>query len=277
MHVRRWARKETNLTIKCDDEAAIDAIIEASARARNEIERFIFKYPGFRWALEPLRLSGEHPRVIDLMLRAGELADVGPFAAVAGAISQVGAEAGLRAGAENVVVENGGDIAIAGDRDFRVGIFAGSARGSGKIGLLIREGELPAGICTSSGTVGHSISLGWADAAVVIAKEASVADAAATSIANAVSGTDVETSIEKGLERARQIPEIRGCLILREGYIGAWGKLPKLIQLPPGSEEILTTGRRYQKYGAGLPTFYTDRFNSWSGEPDDNRKVLRQF
>ncbi len=255
MHVRSWSQKETNLRIKCDREAAIDAIIKASEQARREIEHFIVEYPEFRWALEPLKLRGEHPRIIDLMLRAGELAEVGPFAAVAGAISQVCVEAGREAGAENVMVENGGDIAIAGNRDFRVGIFAGGADGSGKIGLQVSGKELPLGICTSSGTVGHSISFGWADAAVAIAKEASVADAAATSIANAVYGADVEKSVERGLERAKQIPEVRGCLILRGNHMGAWGKLPELIKLPPESRELSTISERYQKYGTGLSTF----------------------
>jgi hypothetical protein len=182
------------------------------------------------------------------MLRAGELAEVGPFAAVAGAISQVAAEAARNAGAKNVLVENGGDIAIIGARDFRVGIFAGEARSSGKIGFLVRAGELPIGICTSSGTVGHSLSFGEADAVVAVAREASVADAAATSIANEVGGDDIKLSIDKGLSRAKQIPEIRGCLIARGDRIGTWGELPELIQVTPESQEVLVTKKKYQDY-----------------------------
>ena len=249
MYVRTWSFKETNLLIKCDEEQAIDAAIDESSRARHEIERFILKYPEFRWSLEPLKLRGEHPKIIELMLRAGELAGVGPFAAVAGAISQVAAEAAIDAGAKNVLIENGGDIAIAGNRDFRVGIFAGDAEGSEKIGFLVEARELPLGICTSSGTVGHSLSFGHADAAVVIAREASVADAAATAIANEVKGGDVKSSIERGLSRARRIPEIRGCLIVREKHIGTWGRLPRLIRVAPESQELSVTSKRYRDYG----------------------------
>jgi len=72
MHTRKWSFKETNLFIKCDEERAIDAAIGASLQARREIERFIIKHPEFRWSLEPLKLNGEYPRVIGLMLRAGE-------------------------------------------------------------------------------------------------------------------------------------------------------------------------------------------------------------
>ena len=252
MYVRTWSLKETNLLIKCDEERGIDAAIEASLRARYEIEQFIRLHPEFRWSLESLKLNGPHQRIIDLMLRAGELAEVGPFAAVAGAISQVAAEAALNASAENVAVENGGDIAIMGNQDFRIGVFAGDVKGSGKIGFLIRAGELPIGICTSSGTIGHSISFGDADAVVAIAREASVADAAATSIANAVKGEDVESSIGFGLDRVGHVPEISGCLIVRGDKIGTWGKLPELILLSPKSQELSAISKRYKNYGLEL-------------------------
>jgi ApbE superfamily uncharacterized protein (UPF0280 family) len=182
------------------------------------------------------------------MLRAGEIAGVGPFAAVAGSISQVAAEAARDAGAGNVLVENGGDIAIIGSRDFRVGVFAGDAKSSGRIGLFVKAGELPIGICTSSGTVGHSLSFGEADAVVAVADEASVADAAATSIANEVVGGDIGSSVERGLSRAERIPGIRGCLILRGDRIGTWGDLPELIPVTPESPEVSATRRKYQNY-----------------------------
>lgn len=253
MYARAWSFKETNLSLKSDTEFAIDAAITAAFKARQCIERFIARHPEFRYSLEPMRQNTEdYPQVIGLMLNAGQIADVGPFAAVAGAISQVAAEAGRGTGAKNVLVENGGDIEIIGDRDFRVGIYAGLARVSGLIGFLVRKEELPIGICTSSGTVGHSISFGEADAAVVVADEASVADAAATSVANAVNGADLESSIKRGLDRANDIPEIRGCLISRGGYVGTWGKLPKLIQVSPESEELLSTAKGYKTYGLDI-------------------------
>jgi hypothetical protein len=248
LYSQTWSFKETNLQIKCDDARAIDTVIDASLRARSEVERYVLAHPEFRWSLEPVKLEGKHPRVIELMLRAGELAEVGPFAAVAGAISQVAAEAALNAGAKNVLVENGGDITIIGARDFRVGVFAGDAKGSGKIGFLVRAGELPIGICTSSGTVGHSLSFGDADAVVAVAHEASIADAAATSIANEVKGEDIKSSIEQGLSRAKCIREIRGCLIARGDCIGTWGELPELIKVTPESQELLNTREKYQNY-----------------------------
>ncbi|MFH1821467.1 MAG: UPF0280 family protein [Methanobacteriota archaeon] len=249
---RTWSFKETNLRIKCDVERAMDAAVEASLQARRDIEKLILRCPDFRWSLEPVKLSGQHPRIIDFMLRAGEAASVGPFAAVAGAISQVSVEAAQEAGAKNVAVENGGDIAIAGGQDFRVGVFAGKAEGSGKLGFLVKREELPIGICTSSGTVGHSLSFGWADAAVAVADDAAIADAAATSIGNAVDGDDIEQSVKRGLDRAKQIPEIRGCVVVRGKHIGTWGKLPELLRVEPESREISNTSEQYKDYGMDL-------------------------
>lgn len=232
MFCRRWSFKQTNLLVKSDRLEALRAAIEAAFEARQQIERFVIRYPEFRYSLEPLRLrSNGWPKVIELMLRAGEIANVGPFAAVAGSISQIASDAALEAGARSVLVENGGDISIAGNREFRVGLYAGDSKISGKVGFLFRPKDLPAGVCTSSGTVGPSMSFGEADAVTVIADEASVADAAATSVANEVGGADVGLSIARGLDRADEIPEVRGCLIVRAKGVGTTGKLPELIQL----------------------------------------------
>lgn len=222
--------KETNLLIKSDEKGAVRSAISAALDARKSIERFIARYPEFKYSLEPVRLKADgYPRVIQLMLKAGEIANVGPFAAVAGAVSQVASEAAVEAGAKNVVIDNGGDISIIGDREFRVGIYAGEAKISGRIGFLLTKSDLPAGVCTSSGTVGHSMSFGMADAVVVVADEASVADAAATAVANEVRGEDVEQSIKRGLDRAGDISPIRGCLIVRKSHVGTTGRLPKLL------------------------------------------------
>ncbi len=249
---RAWSFKETNLRIKCDLEPAIDAAIEAALQARRDIERLILREPEFRWSLEPLDVPGEHPRVVELMLLAGAAADVGPFAAVAGAVAQVSAEAAQEAGARNVIIENGGDIFIAGDREFRVGIFAGASEGSGKLGFAIKPSELPIGVCTSSGTVGHSLSFGWADAAVAVADDAATADAAATSIGNAVTGDDIKESVRLGLERGRQIESIRGCLVARGDQVGAWGRIPELFKVEPVSAELAATSAQYRAYGRNL-------------------------
>ncbi|MEA1904804.1 MAG: UPF0280 family protein [Candidatus Hadarchaeota archaeon] len=225
MYERKWAFRETELTIKSDSERAIEVAIGASLEARRQLEKFVARYPEFRSSLEPVRLDEDsYPKVVELMLRAAEIVGVGPFAAVAGSISQLAAEAGMGAGAANILVDNGGDISMIGDRDFRVGIYAGDSTVSGKFALLVKAEDLPLGVCTSSGSIGHSTSFGDADAVVVVAREASVADAAATAVANEVRGSEVDSSIRRGLDRARAISEIQGCLIVRGKNVGTYGK-----------------------------------------------------
>lgn len=232
MYERRWAFRETQLMIKSGSHRAIRAAVDAALEARRQLERFVARHPEFMSSLEPVCLGGDnYPKVVDLMLKASEIAGVGPFAAVAGSISQVAAEAGAVAGASNILVDNGGDISIVGSKDFRVGIYAGTSPASGKFALLVEAKDLPLGICTSSGSVGHSISFGDADAVVVVAREASVADAAATAVANEVRGSRSDSSIKRGLDKARDIPEIKGCLIVRGENLGTWGKLPRILGL----------------------------------------------
>lgn len=76
------------------------------------------------------------------------------------------------------------------------------------------------GICTSSGTVGHSLSFGKADAAVVLSKDAVIADAAATATANVVKSAD---DIERGLNTAMAIAGVEGAVIIVGDRIGAYG------------------------------------------------------
>ena len=77
-------------------------------------------------------------------------------------------------------------------------------------------------VCTSSGTVGHSLSLGHADAVCVVADSCSVADAAATAIGNKVKSiSDIEYAIAEG----KGIANIRGVLIIVREKMGMWGDL----------------------------------------------------
>ncbi len=236
MFQKTWNFKQTRLRIKTDKEKAIKSAIDATRKARNKLEKFITKKPEFRISLEPLSLHKDnHPGIIGKMIESSKIAKVGPFAAVAGSISQIAVEAGLQSEADEMLVDNGGDIAVRGKNDFKVGIFAGSSPVSGKFAFLLNSEDLPKGVCTSSGTVGHSMSFGESDAVVVVSDEASISDAVATSIANEVRGDDVEHSIKRGLDKADDIIEIDGCLIIREGHVGRVGSLPEIISLPDDS------------------------------------------
>ncbi len=169
----------------------------------------------------PLPPTEDSPLIVRAMADAGVKAGVGPMAAVAGAIAEfVGKE--LLPFSGELIIENGGDIFMACTSPRVVGIYAGSSPLSGLLGIEIQPQETPLGVCTSSGTVGHSLSLGKADAVVIISPSAALADAAATAVGNTVKTID---DITAGLEQAQKINGITGVLIIKGDKMGTWGKV----------------------------------------------------
>ena len=108
-----------------------------------------------------------------------------------------------------------------------MGIYAGQSALTGKIGVKISPDTLPVSICTSSGTVGHSLSFGSADAAVVLSKDACLADAAATAAGNMIRSRN---DVEKTLNKLKMIPGITGILIIIGEDVGVWGNI-ELVSL----------------------------------------------
>jgi ApbE superfamily uncharacterized protein (UPF0280 family) len=210
--------KETDLYIRAISnlQRKAERLVE---KYRGQLERYIEKNPDFLTSLKPLSVPPRAPRIVLDMIEAGRQSGVGPMAAVAGAVAEyVGRE--LLNYSPEIIVENGGDIFLKISRKRTVGIYAGDSPLTGKIGLEINPQETPLGVCTSSGTVGHSLSFGKADAAVIIATSATLADAAATAIGNRVSRPeDIDSAIEFG----QSIRGLKGIVIIIGESVGAWG------------------------------------------------------
>ncbi|UCH35631.1 MAG: UPF0280 family protein, partial [Armatimonadota bacterium] len=119
-----------------------------------------------------------------------------------------------------VIVENGGDIWLHGNRERTVGVFAGASPVTGKLAVKLDAALMPCAVCTSSGTVGPSLSFGKADAAIAVAGSGALADAAATAVANAVKAAD---DVNAALELAQRIPGVLGIVIVVGTDLGAWG------------------------------------------------------
>jgi ApbE superfamily uncharacterized protein (UPF0280 family) len=148
------------------------------------------------------------------------------MAAVAGAMAESVSKDLLKLSKE-VIVENGGDIYLATSRERTIGIFAGDSPLSLKIGIVIGPEDSPLGVCTSSGTVGPSLSFGKADAVCILSKSAALADAAATAVGNIVKE---KKDIESGLERGKEIEGVLGILIIVGEKMGVWGNV-KLVRI----------------------------------------------
>jgi ApbE superfamily uncharacterized protein (UPF0280 family) len=143
------------------------------------------------------------------------------MASVAGALAeQVGND--LLEHTRNVIVENGGDIFLKVSEDLTIGIYAGSSSLSNKLAIKIPATMTPLGVCTSSGTVGHSLSFGTADAVTILAPSTPLADATATAVGNRVKQPQ---DIAKALDYAQTIEGILGALIILDDQFGAWGAI----------------------------------------------------
>ncbi len=220
--------QETDLFISARSDLSVrsrTAILDVRAL----IENYIRTRPDFETSLVPIAADPQAHKVIKDMLDAGIACGVGPMAAVAGAVAEFVTRSLLEYSAE-IIVENGGDLFIKTDRELTIGIFAGPSPLSEKIGLKIAPQNPPISLCTSSGTVGPSISFGSADAVTVRAQSAALADAAATAIANMIAQA---SDIPAGIQAARDIAKLDGIVIIKDDQIGAWGDM-ELVALENG-------------------------------------------
>ncbi len=212
--------KETDLFIRAKKDLhrkALDIVL----KQRRLLEGYIARQPGFVTALEPYAVGKDAPLIAREMAEASAKVGVGPMAAVAGAFAEhVGK--GLLPDSDEVIVENGGDIYIRCEKQRLIGVYAGDSPLSGKLALRIEPNDTPLGVCTSSGTVGHSLSFGRADAAIVISPSVALADAAATAVGNLVQTPE---DMPRALNFVKKVEGITGIAVIIGDKMAAWGKI----------------------------------------------------
>lgn len=195
---------------------------------RNLLEKYIALHPDFRDSLVPVPLLGSAPEIARRMAAAADVTRIGPMASVAGAMAQWACERVRRERNEPSAVENGGDLFLDTEEDITLGLYAGKNVLPLSLAFFISRELQPLAVCSSSGTMGHSLSLGLCDLATVTAKEAALADSAATLAGNLVRTTE---DLSSGVERILDLPGILGVLLVKDGKIGMGGNLPELIRL----------------------------------------------
>ena len=223
---RTFTHKEAVFRICC---TRFDAVTAEIVRQRRILEEYISHDPAFGRSFEPVDLMLHAPEVVRRMDRAARLVGVGPMAAVAGIMAEFAASAGIEAGADEAIVENGGDIYLQTAGPVIIGLHPGTAELSGHLAFSLEAVETPIAICSSSGKMGHSMSLGQCDLATVAAKDAALADAAATEAANLVRAIE---DVDPTLQRIAAIEGVDGLLIVKDDRVGLAGRLPKLVKAP---------------------------------------------
>jgi ApbE superfamily uncharacterized protein (UPF0280 family) len=221
----RTVVKETDLHVQANKRLTTETR-ESILAHRATIESFIHQYPEFASSLVPLTYKTPVPPIIDDMLQAGQHTGVGPMAAVAGAVAaHVGAD--LLAYSSEIIVENGGDIFIQSHRPVTIGVFANKSVLNLRLGIEVPSNNSPVSVCTSSGTFGHSLSKGRADAVTAFSASCPLADAAATAIGNMV---QTKSDIDAALEFGKHIKGVKGLVIIKDDQAGIWGEL-KIVRL----------------------------------------------
>ena len=217
-----FAYHETITTILGDTAEDIAAAKEAVLSARYALESYIASDPFFQLSYTPVSVPEHAPEVVLRMAEAGFEAGVGPMAAVAASLAYEGVLAMQDRGASFGLIDNGGDIAFFSDRVLRVGIHAGKAPSSDKFAFVLPPKKSISGICTSSATVGPSVSFGICDAVVCFSKDPAKADAWATSLCNRITPESF----------SRELPEsssLTGVYAVAGDWVGRWGELPEIV------------------------------------------------
>lgn len=219
------AVRETDLWVSADKNLETDTM-DLILDCRYQLETYIRSHSGFVTSLLPQHEDPFAPPVVREMIDVTRKLDVGPMASVAGAIAQfVGG--GLLEFTDQVIVENGGDIFLKTHRPVTVSVFAGASPLSERFGLLIPARQMPLGVCSSSATVGHSLSMGITDVICLLSSSAALADGAATALGNRIKR---KTDLEKVGLWAGDIKEILGGVVIVEDRMATWGDI-ELVEL----------------------------------------------
>lgn len=213
--------EETDLMITARRDLSHEAAAEAR-RLRGEIMAHAALHPEFLTSLYPLPAPQGAPLIVRRMCDAATLTAVGPMAAVAGAVAQGVAEA-LAQTSPDVIVENGGDLYALSTTERTIGILADPSHGVA-LGVTVAPHEFPVSFCASSGRIGHSLSFGAGDLVAVRARDASLADAAATALCNRLrSSRDLAAITDQAM--AWEGIGIEGVFAQCDGRIALWGRM----------------------------------------------------
>lgn len=213
--------KETDVVILSDKPVDEDYAVTRIKFYRSQIENYISRDNRFFTSLKPISVELTAPAIIKKMAQAAKTAGVGPMAAVAGAIAECLGRDLLKRGAKNIIIENGGDVFLKISRPIKAAIYTGKSKFWKNLFIKVSANRNSFGMCASSGTTGHSLNFGRADNAVVIAKNAFLADAVATAIANRVQD---KKSLNAALEFAGSLKGVSAAIIIFQKNLASFGK-----------------------------------------------------
>jgi len=222
LYLTQIIAKETDIRITTNKALCRSFAEERIRLYRWDIEKYIEKDHRFLTALRPLPVELNAAPIIKEMADKSRIANVGPMATVAGAICEFLGRDLIKKGYKDVIIENGGDIFLKTRKTRLIGIYSGRSKLWNNLCLKVKPKDTPLGICTSSGTIGHSLSFGLADSVVILSKSVSLADAVATATCNRINS---KQDLQKAIELARNIKGILGAVVILKNNLVSWGKI----------------------------------------------------
>lgn len=222
LYPTRVTAKETDLQIYTDKPLKNGFVAERIRLYRWDIENYINKDHRFLSALKPVSVEPDAAAIVKDMAEQAGRANTGPMGAVAGAIAEFLGKDLLRAGYKDVIIENGGDIFLKTRSSRKIGVYVGRSKLWSKLQLKIMPKDMPLGICTSSGTLGHSLTFGCADSVVILSKSTGLADSVAAATANRINSKE---DLQRALDFARAVKGVLGVMIILKNNLLTWGKV----------------------------------------------------
>ena len=213
--------KQTDIWLKTEGKFERQQAETYLKQAYQDIESYIASDREFLHSLHPCKVSDTAPDIIKDMSRYSEGADVGPMAGVAGAIAEyIGMRMSLRH--RLIFCNNGGDIYYRSPNEELLALSAPGSPFDNKIKICVPSSVEGKGLCTSSGTFGHSINMGRSYSVTILAENACLADVWATAVSNQIIS---HQDIDSGIEYSKRQKGIEGALILVDQYLCAWGDI----------------------------------------------------
>ena len=219
----RFQYRDTILSIVCDDgmsEVVRDAVLESWFI----LESKIGDDPFFGITYDPYPVMNRDHEMIRRMCEASSSAGVGPMAGVAGAVAENVARELIDNGSSVAIVENGGDIAFYSMDPVSVGIFADHPVFR-DVAFSIDSDHI-IGICSSSRTVGPSVSFGNSSISTVFSDDVILADCCATALGNMVTDAD---SLQDSVEGIGSIEGVTGCMACCDDKVAFFGDIPPMV------------------------------------------------
>ncbi|TVQ97427.1 MAG: UPF0280 family protein [Desulfovibrionales bacterium] len=201
-------------------------VLQAVNTCRGLLQTHISRQPEFATSLVPISVSSRAAGIVQDMARAARICGVGPMAAVAGAMAQwvvTWMDEHCPEVGSTLLVENGGDLFLRSARERIIGLLA-FPEGDAGLGLRIGVNDFPCSFCSSSATIGHSLSFGQADLMAARSQSAALADAAATALANLLR---TPKDMPLVMERAAALAQygLDGVFAQCGEQVGVWGDM----------------------------------------------------